>query len=502
MTGLYSWFQRGLSRNPDGIALRVGRTALSYGDLRRRALAAAAGITDLDPDGTPRVGILAGRSVEAYVGVLGAACRGATVVPLSPDFPLERTESMAAAAGVSVLITDAAGEKVRQASESLSAIPVAAPRQPRRPAPRRADPDGIAYIVFTTGSSRIPKGVPVGNANVDHYLRTVHDRYGFGPDDAFSQTFELTFDLALFDLFAAWGSGGTLVVTRPSALAVLPQFLAERRITVWFSTPSSIAVVRRSGGLSARALPTLRWSLFSGEPLPARDAEAWLSAAPGSIVENLYGPAELTISCSVHRWDPLSSPAQCSNGIVPIGIVHSGLRYLLADDAGSPTGETGELCISGPQVIAHYLDPSDGEQRFLERDGARWYRTGDLVRTRPDGQLVWLGRRDDHVRPRGHRVEPAEIDHALRGCAGVEQAVTVVVEDELIAYYTGRPREPAGLRAELATVLPQNLVPCEFRHVVGLPLNANGTVDHRALRALARPDLDHDEGATDVRRRH
>jgi amino acid adenylation domain-containing protein len=481
---LARWFLRGHDLNPDGVALRVGTVELTYRELLGRAQRLAAGIREVTDSPAPRVGILAGQSVPAYEGVLATALCGGTIVPLNAGFPAGRLVEMARAAGVRAVVADEAGHAARQRIGQLGALPVARPSATTHNLP--PDGDGIAYILFTSGTTGRPKGVPIGNAQVDHYLRVIHDRYRFTTSDIFSQTFDLTFDLAMFDLFAAWGAGGTLVSVPPTVMAALPGYLAQHGITVWFSAPSAIALARRWRQLSPGALPTLRWSLFCGEPLLGADAAEWQAAAPQSTLENLYGPTELTISCTVHRWDPATSPARCVNGIVPIGVPHPGMRAVLADEQGNLTGgDTGELCMSGPQTTPGYLDPADDTHRFFEFEGERWYRTGDLVRFDSRGELLYLGRRDSQVQVRGCRIELAEIDHAVTSRPGVEQAVTVHAAGELVTFYTGASFDRLDLARELAHILPHNMIPKLLRHVPEFPLNPNRKIDRTGLRMMA-----------------
>jgi amino acid adenylation domain-containing protein len=485
---LQSWFRRGLDSNPDGTALRVGARHLTYRELDERARRVAGAVLTAAGPRPARVGVLTARGEDGYVAILGAFYTGATVVPLNPEYPADRTRRMIAAAGLSALVVDDTGHGlVPGLRDEIGSAPVVdvTGGEPID-APRDAGPDDIAYILFTSGSTGRPKGVPVRHGNVDHYLRVVQDRYRFTRDDVFSQTFDLTFDLAMFDMFTAWGCGGTLVYTPPKAFLNLADFLGRNRITVWFSSPSVISLLRRLRALSPGSLPTLRWSLFCGEPLLRHDAADWQSAAGNSIVENLYGPTELTISCSVHRWDPETSPGRCVNDIVSIGHLHAGLDHLLVD---------GELCVTGAQMFPGYLDPGDDEGRFVEHDGRRWYRTGDLVRELPGGELAYLGRRDHQVKIRGVRVELAEIDWAVRRCTGVQESVSVAVDGELVSFYLGTERPAADLMTELGSVLPKNTIPRYFRHLAEYPLNANRKIDRPALAALAAQIVRHDQRA-------
>ncbi|MER7129024.1 AMP-binding protein [Streptosporangium saharense] len=461
MKYLHGWFLRGLAVNPEGVALRVGRHALTYRELHERARRWAGAV----PAGATRVGVLGTRSLDGFAALLGALYTGAAVVPLNAAYPAERTRTMIEAADLSALI-------VTVPSDSLDGV-----TEPGAPTdPVEAGPEDVAYILFTSGSTGRPKGVPVSHRNVTHYLDVVGERYRPGPDDVFSQTFDHTFDLAMFDMFCAWGAGAELVQVPPSAYGRLPRFLTTHGVTVWFSSPSAIALAERLRQLKPGALPTLRWSLFCGEPLLAHDAAAWQAAAPSSVVENLYGPTELTISCSVHRWDPERSPAACVNDVVPIGELHRGLDHVIID---------GELCVTGEQMIAGYLDPADDEGRFLVRDGVRYYRTGDLVQESGDG-LVHLGRRDHQVQIGGRRVELAEIDAGLRRCDAVRDSVTVFVDGDLHTFYLGDDVPAAELRGLLAAVFPQYMIPKHLVRLAEYPLNANRKIDRNALTVLAR----------------
>ncbi|MEH0845487.1 amino acid adenylation domain-containing protein [Micromonospora sp. CPCC 205711] len=491
-------FLRGLALGPDRTALRVGAREVSYAALHELASRWAGALVAADGGPPAAVGVLAGKSVEGYAGVLAALWAGATVVPLHPDFPAVRTRRMLSAAGVTAVVADPAGRAaLDQLRAGGPALPVlgdgpAGDRHtiPVHPgdalaAPRPVAPDAVAYTLFTSGSTGRPKGVPISHASVGHYFTLMDARYDFGPDDVFSQTFDLNFDCAMFDLFCAWGAGAAVHPVPAQAYRDLPAFVAERRMTVWFSTPSSIGLVRRMGGLGPGALPGLRWSLFAGEALRAADAEDWQGAADRSTLENIYGPTELTITVTGHRWSPATSPARCVNGLTPIGTVHAGHDHVLLDADGRESPTEGELCITGPQLTAGYLDPADDEGRFLDRDGRRWYRTGDRVRRLADGELVYLGRLDSQVQLQGWRVELAEVEHALRACAGVEDAVAVTRASddglELVVFYTGEVTPAAVLARQLRQLLPAGMLPRTYRHLDELPLNPNRKVDRGRL---------------------
>ncbi|MDL4817264.1 AMP-binding protein [Actinomadura opuntiae] len=506
--GLPARFLRGLAKAPRNAALRVDAKAVSYEEVHELALRWAGAMLAGTSARPKAVGVLAGKGVESYVGILAALYAGATVVPLSVDFPADRTRRMLEISGTSMVVADERGLAVLGAlSDAGLDVPALAPgqnggddgRMTRIPLGQRAglhEPvpvaaSDVAYVLFTSGSTGRPKGVPITHGMVHHYFQHADARYDFTESDVFSQTFDVNFDCAMFDMFCAWGAGATVQTIPAAAYRKLPEFLAETGMSVWFSVPSTISLIRRMGGLAPGGMPTLRWSLFAGEALRADDAAAWQAAAPGSTVENIYGPTELTVTITGHRWSPEVSPGSCVNGLVPIGSIHEGHEYLLIGPDGAVADREGELCVTGPQMTAGYLDPSDDEGRFLERGGRRWYRTGDRVRLLGDGELVYLGRLDSQVQLNGWRVELAEIEHAVRGCAGVQDAVAVVRTGgdgpRITVFYTGAPSSPAELARQLRRILPAGMMPKQFQHVDEFPLNANRKIDRARLAAAAAP---------------
>jgi amino acid adenylation domain-containing protein len=496
--GLPTRFLRGLATAPWNAAIRIGAESRSYEEVHELALRWAGAMLTGSSEPPKTIGVLTGRGFESYVGILAALYAGATVVPLHVDFPIARTERMLEISSASMVLADEQGLAVL-ARTGLD-VPVLAPGQGdgdgrlnRVPLDRRAalsepvpvSASDMAYILFTSGSTGRPKGVPVTHGMTHHYFRLADARYDFTESDVFSQTFDVNFDCAMFDMFCAWGAGASVRTIPAAAYRDLPAFIADSGMTVWFSVPSLISLIRRTGGLAPGGMPTLRWSLFAGEALRAADVVDWQAAAAGSTVENIYGPTELTVTVTGHRWSPEVSPGLCVNGLVPIGSVHEGHDHLLLTPDGAVSDHEGELCVTGPQMTSGYVDPSDNEGRFLERDARTWYRTGDRVRLLSNGELIYLGRVDSQVQLNGWRVELAEIEHALRGCADVQDAVAVTrPTDEgpqLAVFYTGAPSSPATLARQLREILPQGMMPKHFQYVDEFPLNANRKIDRARL---------------------
>ncbi|MEV6607319.1 AMP-binding protein [Kutzneria sp. NPDC051319] len=501
-SSLHARFLRGLAASPDGAAIRFGDREVTYREAHERALLWAGSLHAGGPRPPAVVGVLFGKTIESYQGLLAALYSGATVVPLNVSFPSPRLRAMIDLAGVTALLADEYGLAVLEDVLAGDTMPVFDLTGEPEPAHKLAQPHPVtatdtAYMLFTSGSTGRPKGVPITHGNTHHYFSYLDERFDFTPDDVFSQTFDLNFDCAMFDLFCAWGAGATVCAIPPHAYRDMPAYFAAQNITVWFSTPSAIGLVKRMGGLNARSMPTLRWSFFAGEALKCADAADWQAAAAGSTLENLYGPTELTVTITAHRWSA-ESESLSVNGVVPIGDLNPGHEHLIITPDGEPTEDEGELCITGPQMTPGYLDPEDDKGRFLEYGGKLWYRTGDRVRWVTPTELAYLGRLDSQVQIHGLRIELAEIDNAVRA-SGVEDAVTVTRETpgglELVVFYTGERVSAAELNKRLCDRLPQSMVPKHYQHVEEFPLNANRKVDRRALAGVAADLLKAKAGA-------
>ena len=252
--------------------------------------------------------------------------------------------------------------------------------------------------------------------------------------------------------------------------------------------------MQRTRTLKEGCFPTLRWSFFCGEPLLAKHADAWQEAAPQSIIENLYGPTEATIVITHYRWRPEDAGRQFVNGGVPIGTVFPTQKAVVIDPEHNVVGRgvKGELCLGGSQVTAGYLhNPEKTREQFISlaaTGSGRWYRTGDVVREEEDGCFVYLGRIDDQIQIRGHRVELQEVDHALREASGSASAVSVAwpAKDGRADGVYGflcleEPVDRQDILTRCAKLLPEYMCPRKLFVIPELPLNASGKIDRNAL---------------------
>ncbi|GAA2265646.1 D-alanine--poly(phosphoribitol) ligase [Streptomyces amakusaensis] len=504
---LYDWFAASVREHGERVALETGGERLTYRELDALSAALAAEILAARGGRAPRrVGLTTASGPLTYAGCLAALRLGAAVVPLNHSFPAVRLAAIARAAGPELYLTDRAPEPegpdvpVLLLSEDLLARlrggGAAKDAPPRVPTP----PADIAYLLFTSGSTGTPKGVPVTHRGIDAFLRYVIDRYALGPGCRMAQNSGLAFDASVLELFGAWGSGATLVVPPRSELPKPARFVSREAITHWFSVPSVITMADLTGGLAPGSMPSLRWSLFGGEQLTVQQARAWRTAAPRSVVENVYGPTELTILSTQYRLpDRVEDWPRTVNGTLPIGPVYPHLDHQVVDEEGNPS-DVGELRLRGVQRFGGYLDGSDNRGRFLDASGRpvetgegyvpdekHWYRTGDLVQVLEGGVLVHLGRLDQQVKIMGQRMEIGEIEAVLREQDDIGQVAVVALRGEdgqtrLEAVYTGTARPAARLRQVLLERLPRYMVPHRFTHrTEPLPMNHNGKLDRRVL---------------------
>jgi len=484
---------------PAAPALSIDGRVWSYAELRSEAAAIAVRLAEAKSPGSRqlRIGVLASRSIETYAGILGAAAAGGTYVPLNPKQPSQRLASILSRTPLDALVVDDRGAAHLDALRGLLPGLVLDRQQPYAAASAplaRVAESHAAYVIFTSGTTGLPKGVVVSCAAVAHFLAAVRERYRIGPADRVGQLAEASFDLSVFEIFAAWDGGACLCVVPESQLMAPAGFIRRERLTVWASVPSVISMLSRMKLLEPGMFPTLRASFLIGEALPVQSARAWQAAAPSSVVDNQYGPTEATVACTVQ---PVLEPIveTPGRGTVAIGVPYAGMAAeVVTDGAFLTNGETGELALHGPQLAAGYLDDAElTAARFPTLDHprlgrGRWYLTGDLAFRDEAGVLHWAGRTDHQVKIMGHRVELEDVEAHLRAASGSDAVAAiawpVAGATTVAAFVSGAARTPSEIRDRLRELVPPYMLPRRVVAIEALPLTANGKVDRAALLAL------------------
>jgi D-alanine--poly(phosphoribitol) ligase subunit 1 len=422
---------------------------------------------------------------------------GAAYVPLNRKNPAARNAMMVAQAELDLVLASRPSKPLEELQNAVSRpIDVlyaegVAPRTLHWASPA---PDDLAYLFFTSGTTGVPKGVPIRHRNLNAFASAVVEdpSYAFEPQDRFLQMFELTFDLSVMSLLAPLAVGASCHVVPDVGIASLQiaRLLEERALTVALMVPSVLVYLRRY--LGELRFPALRHSLFCGEALSQSLTESWAACVPNAAIRNVYGPTEATIFCTEFKWDARSSAEQSSNDIVPIGrpLASTSLRIVDEHGATVPDGGQGELCLLGEQVATGYWqDPVRSKAVFMETgaDGMA-YRTGDLAMVNSQGNYLFRGRADAQIQVDGHRVELGEVEHHLRSCLDGAAAAAVPLRtpdgrQEFIAFVESAADEELRALDYLRTKLPDYMLPRRIVSVPTLPLNLNGKVDRKELLA-------------------
>jgi amino acid adenylation domain-containing protein len=523
---LHEYAARSAARDPDAIAVVLGEERLSYGRLvaesRRLArMLRAAGVKPGD-----RVALMAPKSPAAIVAMHAVLEASAAYVPVDLASPARRAAlvidsaeprvvvAAGAAAGVlDALTEEGALDEVRLVSVDAGwsgGERATADYGPADWAGLSDDPiEGeeergrLAHILFTSGSTGVPKGVQITHAMAIAFVDWAVDHFDPAPRERISGHPPLHFDLSTFDIYATLKAGAELHLVSAAANMLpgaLAAFIRDAALDQWFAVPSTLAFMVRSGAVEQGDFPTLKRVLFCGEAMPTSVLAEWMRRVPQARYTNLYGPTETTIASSY--YDVPAIP-DTETEPLPIGVPCPGEELLVLDeDCGPlPPGEIGEIFIAGVGLSPGYWRDEERTAAAFIPDprggGGRIYRTGDLGWVREDGVFMYAGRSDSQIKHRGYRIELGEIEAALDALGELRECAVVAAETEgfeataiCCAYVPARADlAPPRLRAELARSLPTYMLPTRWLSFDALPKNANGKIDRRSLREAFEREL-------------
>jgi amino acid adenylation domain-containing protein len=516
---LQDFARRSAARVPDATAVVLDEQRLTYEELETGSNRLAGLLVDAGIRQDDRVALLLPKTPAAVLGMHGILKAGAAYVPVDPASPVPRAamvlrkaapSAILASAGSAQLLDQLAHEHVLEDPLVVSVDPEwrssrlvqarYAPADwhgfPEDPPPVTRREQDLAHILFTSGSTGVPKGVQITHAMAGAFVRWAVDHFRTRAGERVSGHPPLQFDLSTFDIYATLMAAAELHLVPPEA-NLLPRalagFIRDHELTQWFSVPSTLAFMVRAGAVAEDDFPSLERVLFCGEPMPAPILAAWMRRVPQARYTNLYGPTETTIASSY--YDIPAEPLDETEP-VPIGVACDGEELLVLDDsmAPLPRGQTGELYIGGVGLSPGYWRDEEKTRRAFvpdPRDPHRTlYRTGDLGWLGEDGLFRCAGRIDSQIKHRGYRIELGEIEAALNAVPGVREGAVVGVPGESFegtaiccAYATdGSEMSPAMMRVALARSLPPYMLPSRWLTLETLPKNENGKLDRGALR--------------------
>lgn len=513
--------------SPDAPALTDSTTSLSWGEYSDRVARMAASLGAVGVQPGDRVALHLTKSVHSFIAVHAVLRAGAVVVPVDPLAPADLAGSVLLDAGVEVVVTDARPAVLATITERVD---LRAVLQPRAAGPRETtaettaesaggpivltgadieaapaaaavgvDPGDPAYIIYTSGSTGRPKGIVHTHRSALAYAIAAAAGYELHSDDRMVNIAPLHFDQSTFELYASAIVGAAVIVV-PDPVMRFPASVAAlveaERATIWYSVPHLLMQMVTRGALAERDMSSLRWILFGGEVFPPGQLAALMSLIPSARVSNVYGPAEVN-QCTRHDLD--TPPA--GDEPVPIGRAWDAATVRVVAPDGPidparpvPPGAAGVLLVATDTMMTGYWRRDDlTAASIVVDDGVRWYVTGDLVVEKSNGDLVFLGRVDNQVKIRGHRVELEAIDAVLADIDGVNAATVVVdrsaADHRLVALIVIDADEEHDVvidRALAASrrLLPRYAVPAVFQQVQTLPRTSSGKVDRNASAGL------------------
>lgn len=513
-----------VARDPQAPVLTFAGTTLCYQDLAQQSDKLASSLMEHGVRRGDRVGLYFNKSIESVVALYGVIKAGAAYVPLDPDAPTARTRLVMDQCGIDVLISHPpmrtklrqvlacrdGGDVVRcvigvddpetGAAIGLSWEDVSQAGPFLRPDVKE---DDMAYILFTSGSTGVPKGIMHTHRSGLAYANVAADTYDVRPGDRLSNHPPLHFDMSLFDYISGPIRGACTVII-PESYTKLPASLSklieDERLTHWYSVPFALIQLLEHGALDQRDLSSLRWVVFAGEPFVAKHLKNLMSRLPAARFSNSYGPTE-TNQCTYHH---IEVGDLTDDRPPPIGRIWDGAEALVVDgdDRNVGPGDQGELLVSSPTMMSGYWRRPDlNDKAFQSRRGAAgntalFYRTGDMVVDDGSGVLRFLGRKDRQVKLRGFRIELDEVEAAMTCYPAVDEAAAILVKgedghDAIIAALTLKSGFDADvtdeIRAEAAKRLPAYALPERIDVVERLPRTATDKIDRQALARDVQP---------------
>ena len=493
---------------PDRNAVNINGTYYTYSEFGKITSKVRAYLDANCNEDEKLVGIIAREStdVETYAAIYGSLFGGKGYVPINPANPIDRNSSVILQSGIKTIFCKKSDERITELAKANNVTLIEVSELPETSVNLElpnVDENEVAYILFTSGSTGVPKGVPITRKNLSAFVEAFLSLgYNVNENDRFLQMFELTFDFSVvcYIIPICIGACFYTVPAEGVKFANVYMVMEEHEITYSCLVPSVLSYLKPY--FDEIRLEKMRYSLFCGETLFQDIAQAWSACIPNGTIINAYGPTEATVFCLTFDWNKYGSDKKTFNGGVCVGKEMEDMKAIVVDENMKPLpqGEKGELCLSGPQLTPGYWknDEKNKESFFklkLEGKEYTFYRTGDLAFADEEGDFMFSGRIDSQIKIQGFRIELGEIEHfarefALNNVAAVAYKNTMGTMNIhlFVENYTGDVNEVSKY---LKTKVPEYMVPSSVSTLPYFPLNANGKTDRKELLKIVQDKVNH-----------
>jgi D-alanine--poly(phosphoribitol) ligase subunit 1 len=482
-------------RFPERNAFYIRKHYHSYRELAVKISSIRRSISSWQLEKGSLIGVMTHDDLETYASIFSIWFEGHVFVPISSRNPADRNGSLIDQTGLIYILSS------RNDSSNVPRIHISKLKSSELPVSEEIDlhfpelrGDDLLYILFTSGSTGVPKGVMLSRSNFDNFLENfIGIGYELSGEDRFLQIYDLSFDASLhcYVLPLCFGACVYTVPQDEVKYTYALKLMRDNELTFAKMPPSTIAYLRSF--FKDIKLEKLRYSLFGGEPLYADIAMEWLQCIPNARMQNVYGPTEATINCTYYDCGPGKVALKSFNGIVCIGKTFGDSKAMIVDESGEPVadGTRGELCISGSQVTEGYYNnqvktASAFIQYTVAHESLKFYKTGDMVMRDPDGDILYIGRIDNQVQIQGFRVEMGEIESHARKFPNTGQLAAVAIPNDvgnmqvylIMENFSGPVEE---LKEYLRDKLPSYMWPSKIILVTEFPKTVGGKIDRKAL---------------------
>ena len=496
MNSVLDFLDRSAEKYPERIAYDDTRLMYTFEESRRFARSVGTCLARIVKERHQPVIVYLDKSVNSVLSFFGVVYSGNFYCPLDTEMPIERVRLIMDVLSPRLVITDLAHketaltfcpeEKIILFEEAVKVQPDEDLLGSIRSFITELDP---LYVLFTSGSTGVPKGVLLNHRVVVNYMEWLSETFDLGCSDVFGNQAPFYFDVSIHDIYGAAYFGAKMVII-PRHLFSFPvkliEFLNEKQISTFMWVPSAMGIIAKLRAFRAGKPEYLKSAMFAGEVFPRKQLDYWVENLPDVVYANLYGPTE-TYVCTAY----VMNGTEKEDAPLPIGTAINNTEALILDEEGKPVpeGETGELCIRGSCLaMGYYNNPERTQASFVQNPlttaySDRIYHTGDLVYAAPDGNLIYVSRKDFQIKHMGYRIELGEIENAANRLPGIADCACTYDSrrQRIVLFYEGKEFETKELLEHLAGLVPEYMLPGKIVHLQHMPHNANGKIDRAAL---------------------